>query len=81
MFKGTTAFIGNHFEMGRFSRDYISSKDLWDCVMHEVLEMEVLVGDKFTQEVPIPWSDEVREIRDDAGLMDVLSEFEQRIVK
>ncbi|TXG66488.1 hypothetical protein EZV62_007763 [Acer yangbiense] len=42
--------------------------------MHEVLGMEVLVGDKFTQEVPIPWSDEVREIREDAGLIDVLNE-------
>ncbi|KAK0600886.1 hypothetical protein LWI29_019198 [Acer saccharum] len=81
MFNGTSTFIGNHFEMGRFSRDYMSLKDLWDCAMQKVLGMEVLVGDKFTQEVPIPWSDEVREIREDAGLMDVLSEFEQRNVK
>ncbi|TXG52453.1 hypothetical protein EZV62_021622 [Acer yangbiense] len=48
--------------------------------MREVLGLETLVGEKFRQEVKIPWSDEVREIQNDASLMDVLSEFEQRKV-
>ncbi|KAK0582881.1 hypothetical protein LWI29_030728 [Acer saccharum] len=46
--------------------------------MHEVLGLEAVVGDKFRQEIQFPWNAEVREIQNNAGLMDVLSEFEQR---
>ncbi|KAK2662706.1 hypothetical protein Ddye_001280 [Dipteronia dyeriana] len=78
MFNGTTTFLGKHFEFGSFERDFISLKDLWDSAMHEVLGLEARVGDKFRQEVQIPWNAEVREIENDVGLMDLLSEFEQR---
>ncbi|TXG69661.1 hypothetical protein EZV62_004596 [Acer yangbiense] len=46
--------------------------------MHEVLGLEAVVSDKFRQEVQFPWNAEVREIQNDAGLMDVLTEFERR---
>ncbi|TXG53787.1 hypothetical protein EZV62_019043 [Acer yangbiense] len=80
MFNGTATFSGKHFVLGCFERDYICLKDLWDSAMHEVLGLEAVVGDKFRQEVQFPWNAEVREIENDAGLMDVLTEFERRKV-
>ncbi|KAK0576591.1 hypothetical protein LWI29_020225 [Acer saccharum] len=77
MFTGTTTFMGKNFEVGRFCQDYICLKDLWDSAMHELLGLESVPGEKFRQEVLIPWREEVREIRNDAELLDVLAEFEQ----
>ncbi|KAK4835153.1 hypothetical protein QYF36_006018 [Acer negundo] len=48
--------------------------------MHELLGLESVPGEKFRQEVLIPWGEEEREIRNDAELLDVLGEFEQRNV-
>ncbi|TXG60945.1 hypothetical protein EZV62_012308 [Acer yangbiense] len=78
MFNGTATFSGKHFVLGCFERDYICLKDLWDSAMHEVLGLEAVAGDKFRQEVQFPWNAEVREIENDARLMDVLTEFERR---
>ncbi|KAK0596487.1 hypothetical protein LWI29_016155 [Acer saccharum] len=58
---GTASFMGKCFELGRFDKDHMCLKDLWDSAVHEVLGLEALVGEKFRQEVEIPWSDEVRE--------------------
>ena len=44
--------------------------------MMEILDFSTVVGEKFHQEVQIPWSDEVREIDSDNQLMDVMNEFE-----
>ena len=54
MFNDSISFMGKRFELGIFERDYMSLKDLWDSVMHEVLGFEALVGEKFRQEVQIP---------------------------
>ncbi|KAK0577166.1 hypothetical protein LWI29_028868 [Acer saccharum] len=43
------SFMGESFEIGRFTRDLFSLKDLWDCVMHETLGLQFTVGDKYHQ--------------------------------
>ncbi|TXG51874.1 hypothetical protein EZV62_021043 [Acer yangbiense] len=35
--------MGESFEIGRFTRDLFSLKDLWDCVMHETLGLQFAV--------------------------------------
>ena len=53
---------------------------LWECLMDLTLGVPLVVAEKFRQEVPIPWSDEIRIIHSDADLMDVLAEFEEKNV-
>ncbi|TXG69601.1 hypothetical protein EZV62_004536 [Acer yangbiense] len=72
--------MGESFEIGRFTRDLFNLKDLWDCVMHGTLGLQFAVGDKYHQQVPIPWNGGLREIQTDSDLMDVLALFEQNNV-
>ncbi|KAK0596172.1 hypothetical protein LWI29_013367 [Acer saccharum] len=72
--------MGESFEIGRFTRDLFSLKDLWDCVMHGTLGLQFAVGDKYHQQVPIPWNGGLREIQTNSDLMDVLALFEQNNV-
>ncbi|TXG47749.1 hypothetical protein EZV62_027043 [Acer yangbiense] len=51
---GTASFMGKRFELGRFDKDYMCLKDLWDSAMHEVLGLEALVA---AQQFPIQQPD------------------------
>ncbi|KAL5843769.1 hypothetical protein ACOSQ4_009727 [Xanthoceras sorbifolium] len=80
-FDVTATFMGLTFETGNYVRDYISLKHVWDNIMMEKLGKMYVPGERFHQAVHIPWNGELREIRSNEDLMDLLVEFEEKKVK
>lgn len=50
-------------------------KVLWDSVMVECLGVTSILGERFYQEIVIPWENSVRLIRIESELMVVMIEF------
>ncbi|KAH7557344.1 hypothetical protein JRO89_XS11G0129000 [Xanthoceras sorbifolium] len=67
MFNVHATFRCCSLELGKCCRDYMSLKHLWDNVKMETAGSSYKIGENFTQEVPIPWSNKVRSIQGEVG--------------
>ncbi|KAL5744178.1 hypothetical protein ACOSQ2_027294 [Xanthoceras sorbifolium] len=80
MFNVHATFRCCSLELGKCCRDYMSLKHLWDNVKMETAGSSYKIGENFTQEVPIPWSNKVRLVNMDSDLIDVVALFEAKKV-